>query len=613
MADRGGTIHYSTSLDGKPVKEGLEDLSRHAQRHAQGFSKLFALEPLGERRGARAITALAEGLTATGDSARGAVEGVTAFGRALSVGIVGGAVIGAITTIVERFADAHEEALKLETAIGAVRTESSKAGGFEGIDKMRSNFEQSIKLADDLHAKIAGYSTTSGSVAGNVAGGVALLRDAALHGQTPGAYKSGLTEDREKALQSAREEISKIADKTSETAKIEHDRFNVSERQAQLDQEEIRHKETAAILSEQIAQTDERGQAKVLAGQRAEDKLHGDILEKVTKTQDAVDREAQLHQSNAQIQLRIANLSKEGLTRDQLSIALAKERVAAAQNELLAAQDQVEATKDLSEEQKAAAQVRLTHAQAGAATAQAGVAEARGSQLEDYTQEEQIDPAQQLRQRQAQYQAAQRAASRLGYASGMVEAPEFRNPEYDPFRRIKAAIASKDDKQITPFDELMAGPVGASSSELAARREKQRAAMEADRASAPGAGGRAGTDWRGAWYPTGQVEGSQGPGLEAGRSISDFIDRKPYDTSRFTTKAQVHDYGLAHQMSKAPWVDPRDFDERWQQIQNQPEPAGASTVPAMPSARPSPGPTPTPNDPLTMSGMTTLFDRVFGA
>src|SRR5262245_13653964 len=97
------TITATMGMNTQPAVQALQQLRQHVQNarrqatahtrtFSAAFSSLFAQEPLGMRRGARGLENLGCGMVSLTENSDDALRAVSAFGRTVSTGLVGGAV-----------------------------------------------------------------------------------------------------------------------------------------------------------------------------------------------------------------------------------------------------------------------------------------------------------------------------------------------------------------------------------------------------------------------------------------------------------------------------------------------------------------------------------------
>ena len=590
MADR-NVIRGRVGLDTKDAKESLNDLEKHGRDFGHKFSSLFKLEPAGERRGGHALSRLVEGMTELGTSSQGAFSAVSNLGRALSVGIGAGVGIGAVTAFSQKFIEVNEEAVKLQSTIANLGARGAQSGAFEGLDHMRETLHQSTDAADQLRLKLTTFN--KGGALGNLAREI----EAMFQGKSGEALGKDIEEQIGSLNKTAGDQLGKIAAKNAEISKIEETRFHTSEHQADLMAEELKNRETLGMLSEEETLTHTRNQSALTEENRRHEEAKK-ILE--IKGQD-MQRELDLSSATAQAQLRIANITKQGLTHEQQSLAVAKEKVSLAKQELEAAQQAVEAAQDKSEEEKQRANTRLARAQAGVAGAATGAAEAAGSQLEREGAEEAMSPEEkqkQYAQRVRQAEGIRHAAARRGIRSDIIRMPKYGEADYDPTADYRSAVARRTEETSgATLREKLRAQVPQEAEAVADSIARNKAAFEAGEGSI-NFGAMAGPKRDLSMY-----------GRDMGYTGQDWSKRLPSNANM-------------HQMSKAPWASERQFSDFFRGLQDQQQPASA--VPPRvnlpgptPSGLPSPSGTPpqasAANDPLTMTGMRSLFQQVFGA
>lgn len=454
------TIRGTFGLDTKPAKESLDDLKRYAERHAGEIKKAVA----GAAGGGGAAPSGPNAPRGGGPGGGGSMPPEDLRGAIASGTIAGNGFVKVVQAIADRFVEVNEEAVRLEQNIAKITHGGATSGRFETLDKMKETIEAASKQSDELRNKLLKFGGEN--IGGKVLGSIAATSEAAFRGMTPGALRKEIAGQQQELNKTGGDQLDKMAQKSREIAGIDEARFHVSQREAELRAESLKHDETQGKLAALTAQTGKQN----LALTDEENRRHEEAVKQIGITNDGLDREAETRQKNANISEReaitqrgIAETQTRGLTVQQTELVVSKAQVElarlrkqSAESELSAAKAQVEeAEKKGSVEAKREAQERVTRAQAGVASAEGGVASAAGkaaqteaSALEANAAEYNMTPAQkgaQYSQRREQYLNQRRYAEATG--TPMPTAPVMGATEYDPMRGFKAARAAQIQEQ----------------------------------------------------------------------------------------------------------------------------------------------------------------------
>jgi len=570
------TIKAKYGLDTKEAKDALDDIKRHAERHgreAGGLGKLFALEPLGIRRGTHALEGLAEGFTNVAGEGRDALSAVTNFGRSLSLGIGAGLAIGVVGELAQKFLEARKEMLEFEGAIDHIRTSSLSSGQFQPLGEIKSNIGEASKAVDEIDSKLR-----------NLKFDPTAQITAMMHGfKTVTEYRNYLLNERRDLTASIFRDIDKEAEKMRQLNSIEEARFRVSEHEARVQQEQIRHEEKLGELS---AEDKQKGVVNKAARDK-ENAAHAQIMQREDEVYQATLRESaarikasEITEKMAGKQREIANLQTLGLTKQQQSVATARagvdvagEKQQLAENELEAAQKQVDASRNLNEEEKARAQERLNRARAGVEGAKAGVTNAasaaasteEGIQLEK-GREEEMSPEEkrnQYNQRIKQREGLIRSFARQGLNTDLIDAPKYGESEYDPLARFRAAREQEMEQQ---EQQKLAQEKAQQQAQEQQQEQDKRASEEQSGLISRYAQGHdmTGVDPAKAAEIQRGIEASERQNQAIDETNKADVDREEmFSHSSARDKLPQDDSGLAHQGSKAPWVKSKDFQDRW--------------------------------------------------
>jgi hypothetical protein len=314
------TIKGTFGIDTKPAKESVDDLKRHVEQRSREIKGLISggagaggAAPGGNGAGPTRPASGGGGsaISSAAGAAIGFIGGITA--------LVGSEIIAKIGQVASRFQEARKEAEELETRIHGVSLAANKSGGFQGIEEIRSDLGKAVQEADDLHKQLAEY-----KVPGNVAGKLKLAAEAALHGQTPGGYQSGLEEKERAARKAASEDVTKIADKMAETNQIEHERFSVSEQQAAITQEEVRHKEALNMLAAEASRTGRQN----LDATNRENQLSQERIRDLTVVRNAAQADLNLQEQRSQVANRNLSPQREAIELAHQELQAARENLA---------------------------------------------------------------------------------------------------------------------------------------------------------------------------------------------------------------------------------------------------------------------------------------------
>lgn len=561
MAGERNTIRGTVGMDTRPAKESLNDLERFGKGFGERFSKVFALEPLGVRRGAHALAGLAEGIADVGTTSEGTLRAVSNLGRSFSVGLGGAVAVGAVAALAKRMVDVNEAATAIQTNITNLTTKGLQTAKFEALDEMRENLTESSKQADELRMKLRIWS--AGGTGG--LGFIANLTEAAFQGKMPGTLRRETSEQIAALNKNAGDQIGKIAEKNLEIAKVEETRFRVGEKESALLAEDIKNRETLGKLSEEETLTHTRNNSALAE----EGRRHNEAVKQIELKDHAIQREMQLNTHNAEVQLRIANLSRQGLTRDEQSVALAREKLSLAQQELAAAKDQAEEAKLQGREEQQRAAARLTRAQAGVIGAGAGVAEATVGRIERQGAEEAMSPQEknaQYAQRVNQMQGLRQAAVRAGLRADLIPPPRFGEAEYDPTAALRSAL--------TPGPEpISTTTYGSGAQADATRRFGESPQGIGSTTSGPSwmlGGHTAGPSWMlgGPLQPYPDISSQPAEGLAAPDDTGikhpmDYYTRNtPMDTSRYTRRSHID----TSRYTKRTPMDTSQYTRKWSAV-----------------------------------------------
>jgi hypothetical protein len=464
------TIKAKYGIDTKDAKDALDDIKKHAERHGRdmgggGIGKLFALEPLGVRRGAHALEGLAEGFTNVAGEGRDALAAVTQFGRALSVGFGAGLAIGGAGVLANRFVEINTEATNLEQTIAGLSHRGATSGRFEGMDHMRDVLTESAKQADALRGKLAGFGGET--IGGKAVGSFSATMEAVFRGMTPGGLREELGRQIKELNETASGQVTKMAEKSNQLAKIEETRFRIGEKEAVALAEQVKHDEALGTLSELTNKTKKQN----LALTDEENRRNAEAVKQNDIAAAAIDREYNAKQKSLTVSEKMANRQREisnlqtmGLTRQEMSVRAAREgvdiaaeRQSLAEIELETAKKQVEAAQEQGTEAKRAAAERLSRAQAGVIGARAGVTNAAAAaasveegRLLEKGREEEMSPQEksaQYNQRIKQMEGLRHAFAREGKNTDLIDAPKYGEAEYDPLARYRSARTQEMQQQ----------------------------------------------------------------------------------------------------------------------------------------------------------------------
>lgn len=446
------TIKATYELDTTKAKQSLDDIERHAQRHSQRMG--------GGGSGPRRPPSGPGGGGGGGGGGDGGIAGAVALGT-----LTGNAAVKLATDLGNRFVEVNTQAAELQTRIAGLIAQGSGSGHFQGIEEMRQSLSESAKEADQLRAKLAGFGGEG--IGGKAVGSFAATMEALFRGMTPGKLREEMGKQIEELNKSASEQISKMATKSHELAKVEEERFRIGEREAGLRAMQIKSDEVIGTLAAEQSKTHKDNTSAIQEEKSAEEERVKQFL----IGQNAADREAasrlrgsEIATKMAQRQKEITGLQLQGLTREQLSVATARqnvdvsqERLSLAENELKAAREQVEAAQEQGREEKRIAQERLQRATTGVEAAKGGIqgaaAGAAGAEEERLLRkgaEEEMSPAEknaQYQKRVKQAEGLRHAFAREGKNTDLIDMPKYGEAEYDPLAKFRAVRGQEIEQQ----------------------------------------------------------------------------------------------------------------------------------------------------------------------
>lgn len=482
MAQGGTTITATMGMNTQPavqalqqlpqhVKNALNQATTHTKQFSSDFTELFKM-PLGERRAHRAFESLSRGLLDVGQNSESAIRSVGNFGRAISTGLAGGAIIGGVTLLAEEFVKLNEEALKTEETIHKIVSTAAQTGGFRPLEEMKSSFGEATQQSQMLYEQIVKIRSTKGlgiigaDLTAMLKGFMPDLKGFLLGGPTSARAKEAafVEEQRQTLLKAQSDTISEMAKKEREVSQVEEIRYRVGERAAQAAAEELKHKEIlhqvesaaaksgvqkseeAAAENQRFAQVTRRNQEQAAAEERT---FQGRLKQGRLAAREIADEG------------RLANIQNSALTAEEKALEVARERseisvdrIESARAEVDAAEEELAVAKNIGVEEERKARLRLQSAQNAEAEARnvakgaaAGVADVRANQLLAAGREEEMSPQEkyaQLQQRHKQYEGLMRAAARQGIRGDLIEPPEYGEAGYDPLRKFKAAAAQEE-------------------------------------------------------------------------------------------------------------------------------------------------------------------------
>lgn len=428
------TIKSTFGIDTKPAEDGLRDIENKANRAAGTLGNLFAREPLGVRRGARAFEQLARGIAAIGDESTTAIGAITSFGRSLSVGIAGGAAIAGVGLLAERFLAVNEAALKMQESVQDIAAAgSTMASGFQPMEKLQSTFSQATAKSKELYEQIAKFEK------GGVIGRAALISEATQRGMLPATLLQTLHAQMGEADKAASEALEGQVKKTKDLYDVEYKRLYVSQEAGELTQEEIRHKEALAVASSEEAQ--KKGISHELTDQ--ENRLNELNTQHIKEAGQLRTMELNQAVKLAGATRELAEIAVSGLTTQEQQAAAARENLEIAGQQLQYAKERYEIEKNLGAEAERQAAARVQAAQAGATRAAAGVGAQAGAELERAGAEEAMTPSEkqaQYQQRMKQFYGLRQAAARRGINTELISSPQYGEAEYDPTAAYRGAV-----------------------------------------------------------------------------------------------------------------------------------------------------------------------------
>jgi hypothetical protein len=471
------TLGLTTKGAQQSLQQGLQQITNQAKAHQSQFSKLFALEPLGERRGQHALSRLAEGLSNVGQQGTDALTAVTAFGRSLSLGLGIGTLIATVGVLAQRFVEAQEEAIKLDESIHKIGITANQSGEFQTAGQIQSDLTEAggkrQEVTKEMRDIIARQQMSGGGIKGFLGGlfGYAITNpmQALLHGHTTTAgYYKELGQAKGETDKPTEQQLTKLAEKNREIASIEELRFRVGEKASKLKEEEIKHNEKLGELAALTAATGKQN----LDLTDEENRRHEEANKQIEITQAGIDRENESRLKGAQIstkmatsQKEIANLQLQGLTHQKqselsarASVGIAGERLSLAENELEAARKEVEASQELGREEKQRAQERLERAKAGVEQAKGGIVGAAGGAAESEEQRilqggefENMSPQEKMRtyqQRTKQVEGLRKYFARKHLNPNLINTPQYGEADFDILAPFRSARTSEMAQQV---------------------------------------------------------------------------------------------------------------------------------------------------------------------